>query len=100
MWYPDKLERLEKELARSKRIGLVFSDADVVDDRLRPAGYRLWEALRAVERNRRLVARGRLFEALIRDDIVSGCTAAFRADYKDLVIPIPASGARLPGPRS
>ena len=53
-----------------------------------PAGYRLWEGLRTVERNRRLIARGRLFEALIRDDIVIGCTAAFRADYKDLVLPI------------
>jgi glycosyltransferase involved in cell wall biosynthesis len=88
VWYPHKLERLENGLARSERIGLAFSDADVVDDRLRPVGYRLWEALRTVERNRRLVARGHLFEALIRDDIVSGCTAAFRADYKDLVIPI------------
>ena len=87
-WYPHKLERLEKEFARSERIGLVFSDADIVDDRLRPAGYRLWEALRTVERNRRLIVRGRLFEALIRDDIVFGCTAAFRADYKDLVLPI------------
>ena len=36
VWYPHKLKRLERELARSKRIGLVFSDADVVDDRLRP----------------------------------------------------------------
>jgi glycosyltransferase involved in cell wall biosynthesis len=82
VWYPHKLERLEKELARSSRIGLVFSDADVVDDRLRPVGYRLWEALRAIERNRRLIERGRPFE-------VTGCTAAFRADHKELVIPIP-----------
>ena len=93
VWYPHKLERLEGELARSKRIGLVFSDADVVDDRLRPAGYRLWEARRAVGRNRRLIARGRLFEALVRDNLVTGCTAAFRSDYKDLVIPVPAACA-------
>jgi glycosyltransferase involved in cell wall biosynthesis len=88
VWYPHKLERVEKELATSERIGLVFSEADVVDERLRPVGYRLWEALRTVARNRRLVARGRLFEALIRDDIVHGCTAAFRSDHKDLVLPI------------
>ncbi|HEX6115209.1 MAG TPA: glycosyltransferase family 2 protein, partial [Geminicoccaceae bacterium] len=89
VWYPHKLERLEKEFAGSGRIGLVFSDADVVDDRLRPAGYRLWEALRAFERHRRLIARGRLFDALVRDNLVTGCTAAFRSDYKDLVIPVP-----------
>jgi glycosyltransferase involved in cell wall biosynthesis len=93
VWYPPKLERLEQELARSERIGLVFSDADVVDDRLRLAGYRLSEALRAFERHKRLIARGRLFEALIRDNLVTGCTAAFRADYKDLVIPVPAACA-------
>ena len=90
LWYPHKLERLEKELARSKRIGLVFSDADIVDDRLRRVGYRLWEAMHATEANRRLIARGRPFEVLIRDNIVTGCTAAFRADHKGLVIPIPA----------
>jgi Glycosyl transferase family 2 len=93
VWYPHKLERLEQELARSERIGLVFSDADVVDDRLRPAGYRLWQALRACERNRRLIARGRLFEALVRDNLVTGCTAAFRSAYKDLVIPVPTACA-------
>jgi hypothetical protein len=93
VWYPHKLERLERELARSERIGLVFSDADVVDARLRPAGYRLWQALRAFERNRRLLGRERLFEALVRDNLVTGCTAAFRSAYKDLVIPIPAACA-------
>jgi glycosyltransferase involved in cell wall biosynthesis len=93
VWYPPKLERLEQEFARSERIGLVFSDADVVDDRLRPAGYRLWQALRAFERNRRLIARGRLFEALVRDNLVTGCTAAFRSTYKDLVSPVPTACA-------
>jgi glycosyltransferase involved in cell wall biosynthesis len=93
VWYPHKLARLEQELARSERIGLAFSDADVVDERLRPAGYRLWQALRAFERNRRLIARGRLFEALVRANLVTGCTAAFRADYKDLVVPVPTACA-------
>jgi glycosyltransferase involved in cell wall biosynthesis len=88
VWYPHKLERLQAELGRSKRIGLVFSDADVVDDRLRPVGYRLWEALRA-GRNKQLIERGRPFAVLIRHARVTGCTAAFRADHKDLVIPIP-----------
>jgi hypothetical protein len=65
----------------------------VVDDRLHPAGYRLSQALRAFERHRRLIARGRLFEALVRDNLVTGCTAAFRSHYKDLVIPVPAACA-------
>jgi hypothetical protein len=93
VWYPHKLERLEQGFARSERIGLVFSDADVVDERLRPAGYPLSQALRAFDRRRRLIARGRLFEALVRDNLVTGCTAAFRSDYKDLVVPVPAACA-------
>jgi glycosyltransferase involved in cell wall biosynthesis len=93
VWYPPKLERLEQELVRSERIGLVFSDADVVDERLCPAGYRLWQALRAFERHKRLIARGRLFEALVHDNLVTGCTSAFRSAYKDLVIPVPAACA-------
>jgi glycosyltransferase involved in cell wall biosynthesis len=93
VWYPPKLARLEQEFARSARIGLAFSDAEVVDDGLRPAGYRLSQALRAFERHRRLIARGRLFEALVRDNLVTGCTAAFRADYKDLVLPVPTACA-------
>lgn len=93
VWYPHKLQRLEQELARSEQIGLVFSDADVVDHQLRPVGYRLSEAWRAVQRNRRLLARGRMFEALIRDNVVTGCTVAFRARYKDLIIPVPTACA-------
>ena len=46
---PGQAEAPGAGTAKSKRIGFVFSDADVVDDRLRPAGYRLWEARRAVD---------------------------------------------------
>ena len=79
MWYPHKLKRLERESPGPSASGWCSPDADVVDDRLRPAGYRLWQARRAVGRNRRLIARGRLFEALVRDNLVTGCTAAFRS---------------------
>lgn len=37
-WYPSKLERQLELFARDPSLGLVFSEADVVDEQLRPTG--------------------------------------------------------------
>jgi glycosyltransferase involved in cell wall biosynthesis len=89
-WRPTKLERLERALAASPVMGAAFSDADVVDERLRPLGYRLWEAVRftAVERGR--VDAGRAVDVLLRHNVVTGATLAFAAAHRDLILPIPA----------
>ena len=45
VWRPDKLATVERALADDAAAGLVFSDAAVVGDDLRPAGFTLWESI-------------------------------------------------------
>jgi hypothetical protein len=68
---------------------MVFTDAEVVDDELRPAGYSLWEKLNFGRAERERLQRGRGFDSLLQGATVTGATAAFRARFKQLILPIP-----------
>ena len=41
-------------------------------------------------REQRLVNDGRALELLLRRNVVTGATMAFRAKYRDLILPMPA----------
>ncbi|HEV2707708.1 MAG TPA: glycosyltransferase family 2 protein [Pyrinomonadaceae bacterium] len=92
VWLPEKLETLEAELARRPTAGLVFSDADVVDENLRPLGFRLWQATGEAnfgEAKQKLFREGMAFDVLLAGNVVTGATMAFRAEYRELLLPIP-----------
>jgi glycosyltransferase involved in cell wall biosynthesis len=88
-WLPEKLTRLEARFAARPGAGLVFTDAELVDERLRPTGRRLWERVGFGEREQRLVRGGRAADLLLQGSHVTGATMAFRADFKGLVLEIP-----------
>lgn len=89
VWRPEKLARLEHALRDQPGAGLVFSDATMVDERLRSLGYTLWEAVEFRPRERRQFRDGQAFPSLLRRYRVTGATMAFRAACKNLVLPIP-----------
>lgn len=89
VWTPSRLARLEEAFAGAPGVGLAFSDAEVVDAALRPLGYGLWESVGLRGRTREEVCAGRLFEALVRTNVVTGATLAFRADLRPLLLPFP-----------
>jgi glycosyltransferase involved in cell wall biosynthesis len=89
VWRPGKLAVLERRLHDSPGVGLVFSDADVVDAALNPTGARLWERIGFDRRQQRFWrARGAL-TALVPGRIVTGATMAFRSTFRALVLPTP-----------
>ncbi len=88
-WYPGKLARIEAAFERSPGVGLVFSDADLVDDDGRPLGVRLWPSVKFDDARRRGVEGGDAFGVLLRRAAVTGATMAFRASLRGLVLPIP-----------
>src|ERR1700723_2014959 len=45
LWYPNRLQRSEHEFIAHPQAGLVFSDADVIDEQNRPLGATLWQQL-------------------------------------------------------
>lgn len=94
VWLPNKLEAMEKVLLSNEGVGAAFSDAEVVDDKLQPLGYRLWECSMLGPKERRLLFGGQAFELLLVRNLVTGATMAFRAGYRDIILPIPL-GLRL-----
>jgi glycosyltransferase involved in cell wall biosynthesis len=89
IWLPHKLERLASALAQASDASFAFSDALMIDEHEQPLPFSLWETLRLTSAERRLFASRRGFEALLRRQIVTGATLAFRADYRDILLPIP-----------
>jgi glycosyltransferase involved in cell wall biosynthesis len=88
-WYPEKLQLIERAFIERPDAGLVFTDADVVNEGLEQMGYRLWKAVDFRPRLRRKVEAGRGFDALLRYNFVTGAAMAFRAQFRPLVLPIP-----------
>lgn len=88
VWLPQKLRDLESVFSAEPDVGLVFTDADIVDQYLCPSGSRLWD-LTFTDEERRLVAEGRALDVLMMRNVVTGATMAFRSCFKELVLPIP-----------
>lgn len=89
VWRRDKLSTIERRFAENPGVGLVFSDADLVDAALNPIGARLWARIGFDRRQRhRWRTRGAL-TALVPGRIVTGATMAFRSAFRALVLPTP-----------
>jgi glycosyltransferase involved in cell wall biosynthesis len=87
-WYPDKLATIEAAFARRPEAGFVFSNADVVDGQRLPLGYTLWQAVRFDPPQQQQMREGQALKVLLRHPVVTGATMAFRAQFRDLVLPI------------
>lgn len=91
VWLPNKLASLEAEFRKDARIGLVFSDAEVVDQELRPTGRRMWAEVGFCEREKHLVKHGRALDVFLPGWSVTGATMAFRSSFRQLLLPIPTN---------
>lgn len=89
VWYPGKVRETLACFGSSPRVGIVASDADIVDAALRPMGRRLWASLGFSPARQAQFRRGRNAGALLRGPVLTGATMAFRSEYRDLVLPIP-----------
>jgi len=95
VWLPQKLETIEAQFQRAPTVGLVFSDADLVDEDLRPLGSRLWTSIGFNEAVRRqLLTQGGL-ELLLPGWTVTGATMAFRSHFRTFALPIPQDLAMI-----
>jgi glycosyltransferase involved in cell wall biosynthesis len=88
-WNPEKLRRIQAQFRNSSRVGLVFTDADIVDDGRNSLGYRLWESVGFNQAKQRQTTKGDLFRVLLKRNYVTGATLAFRAHFKKSILPIP-----------
>jgi glycosyltransferase involved in cell wall biosynthesis len=89
VWLPEKLALNQAAFDVEPARGLVFSDAEVVDEALRPLGHSMWDAIQFGKLDRWRVRSGKSFEVLLRRWLVTGATMMFRADFRPFVLPIP-----------
>lgn len=89
VWLPDKLQRCEDRLLAKPGVGLVFSDAQVVDSSLRPLPLTIWSTVEFDERRQMKVRAGQGHEVLLERNIVTGATVVFRAEFLNLALPFP-----------
>lgn len=89
VWKSAKLGVLERHLEENPEAGFVFTNAEMVDHDLTPLGYCLWEAVYFSTHERRLFEQGLAPAVLVRYNVVTGATMAFRSKYRDDLLPIP-----------
>jgi glycosyltransferase involved in cell wall biosynthesis len=90
VWSPEKLETMEARFRSAPTVGLVFSDADVVDEDLQPLGARLWDSIGFDEKARHQVRAEDALDVLLTGWTVTGATMAFRSEFRQLVLPVPS----------
>ena len=95
VWHKDKLQRIEQVFSDKPAVGLVFSDAELVDKNLNPLGQRIWNAVGFDAHKQKLVSEGRSLDVLVNGWTVTGATMAFRSDYVPLALPIPTNIAMI-----
>jgi glycosyltransferase involved in cell wall biosynthesis len=89
IWYPHKLERLERTFLTSSKVVAAFSDADVIDEDSRPLSPRLWASFSFGVGEQRRFSAGDAIGVLAKYPVVTGAAMAFRREFFDMLAPIP-----------
>jgi hypothetical protein len=89
IWRPDKLSTIERRFDTDPAVGLVFSDAELIDATSNPIGARLWSRIGFDERRRRVWRDRGALTALVPGRIVTGATLALRSRFRALTLPTP-----------
>jgi glycosyltransferase involved in cell wall biosynthesis len=87
IWYPTRLQLSEQEFTAHPEIGLVFSDADLINDRNEVAGATLWQRLGFAGIRHDALLAGQ-YVVLAKHRFVTGATVMFRACLRDRFLPI------------
>lgn len=89
VWRRDKLELIEAEFAKSEKIGMVYADAEVVDENLRSLNSTMWQGINFNLEKQEKFNSGKAFDSLLKDGYFYGSSIAFRAKFRHLIVPIP-----------
>jgi glycosyltransferase involved in cell wall biosynthesis len=88
LWKPRKLAVLEQTLEDHPEAGYVFSDAELIDEAGASLGISLWESARITESVYRHFSTCEQVRTLLRRNLVTGATMAFRSSFKSILLPI------------
>jgi glycosyltransferase involved in cell wall biosynthesis len=87
VWFPQKLATVVDTFVAAPGVGLVHSDAELIDSEGRPMGRRLFASLLVTERERANVASGQAYRAYVKRNLVTGAACACRSRVLALAMP-------------
>jgi Glycosyl transferase family 2 len=90
VWHPGKLRMFADKFRCEPQPGLIFCDANLVDQDLKPIGLTLWQSNKFWAGARRKVAGMTGAAVILRDPswFAAGATMGFASKYKSLVLPL------------
>lgn len=88
VWLPHKLEKIENIFKNNHDVGYIFSDAMIVDEQIYPIGHTMWESVLFTTHQRKSFKNGFQLEVLLKHNVVTGATMAFRAEIRNWILPI------------
>lgn len=86
VWHAQRLERSQQELMQHPEAGLVFSNADVIDDQGKPLPFSLWENFAFDQKALDALQSGDL-QPFTKRTYVTGATVMFRAAFASVCFP-------------
>ena len=89
IWREDKLALIRETFLKNQEVGLVFSNGHIVNYEGRQLDGSLWDSFRFTGLERKRIERGEAFDVLLGHSIVTGATMAFKAQFIELIRPIP-----------
>lgn len=90
VWHSKKIERCEKIFNERPDVGILFSNAEIVDNTLTPLGYDIFNRVNFSQKEQQHLINNNGLAVLLKHYIVTGATMCFRADFKPVVLPIPS----------
>lgn len=88
-WFPNKLEKMIRVFKNQPKTGYLFSDAIIVDEKLQNSSFTIWERISFDFVQRKDYKQGQQLKILLKHNVVTGATMAFRAELRKLILPIP-----------
>ena len=88
VWHPGKIASMSNAFERDGDLGCLFTDARQIDEKGNPLEHSLWDHIGFALRERQRVRSGRAFDVLVEHNVVTGATMAFRARWRESILPI------------
>lgn len=89
LWNPLKVTKLLEVFERSPDAVYAFSDAEMIGQDGTSLNEKLWDAIAFREKLEQFSGAGQL-KLLLKQNVVTGAAMAFRASFRDIVLPIPS----------
>jgi len=89
IWLPDKVAKVSSIFESSPEISLIFSDAILIDENAEHFDHSLFERLGVTRKEKEGILHDNALAVLLRRNIITGATAAFRRSLLPLALPFP-----------